>query len=185
MLNPVFRGERGVRTMVPSFSSKSHRMREQMKRMVSGDMNRQSAIIDVSPLMMNVTFDMIMKTTFGLENAKNPDKEHELLEAWKAALLHDDKQNYFEAFCEGILFLFVSPKYTDWLLRHTRRNQKSIRGRQAIRDFSREQVQYFKSAEKVVGDDKSKGEKSFSRRNECLLIDPRKPGADDARGRTL
>ena len=158
MLNPVFRGERGVRTMVPSFFSKALRLRGQMKQAILRESEKSSAIVDVSPFMMNVTFDMIMKTTFGLNNEENPGKEFELLEAWKAALLLDDKQTYFEAFCEGVLPVFVSPKYTDWLLKHTRRNKKSIQGRQNIRDFSRDQIRYFKSIENGSSTDQAKGE---------------------------
>ncbi|KPI36326.1 L-amino acid amidase [Cyphellophora attinorum] len=141
VLNPVFRGERGVRTMVPGFWTKAMRMQAEMDEVVpeSGD-----TVVDISKAMMRVAFGIIMQTVFGIDIEKDPHREERLLKAWEAALLHGEKQNLLEAFCEGVLPLFVSPKYTDWLLRHTKRNQRSIKGRQILRSSVLAQIRQSK-----------------------------------------
>jgi cytochrome P450 len=149
VLNPVFRGQRGVRTMVPAFWAKALRMRAELDDAI----REGEAIVDVSQTFMRVAFGIIMETVFGLDIEKEPAREQQLLSAWSRALLHGETQNIFEAFCEGVLPIFVSPRYTDWALRHTARNQRSIRGRQEIKDFVLEQVRYFKSV--GAGDTKS------------------------------
>jgi hypothetical protein len=127
--------------MVPAFCAKAMRMRAEMDEVVpeSGDV-----IVDISKAMMRVAFGIIMQTVFGIDIEKDPHREEELLKAWEAALLHGEKQNVLEAFCEGVLPLFVSPKYTDWLLRHTKRNQRSIQGRQILRNSVLEQIRQSK-----------------------------------------
>jgi hypothetical protein len=108
--------------------------------------NQNSAVFDISQLMQKVTFGMIMNTTFALNIEEHPQKESDLLKAWKAATLHGESQNLLEAILEGVLPLFVPPQYTSWLLDHTSRNQRSIRGRKVISDFSKDQIKAIKSA---------------------------------------
>jgi len=93
-----------------------------------------------------------MSTTFGLDIEEEPEKEIQLLKAWKAATLHGETQNLLETFLEGVLPFFIPPKYTSWALDHTSRNQRSIRGRKAIENFSRDQIQVFKSDTKTFED---------------------------------
>jgi hypothetical protein len=142
LLNPVFRN---VRVMVPNFWSKAMRITGEIRQTIMMT-NQNSAVFDVSQLTQKVTFGMIMSTTFALNIEEHPQKESDLLNAWKAATLHGESQNLLETILEGVLPFFVPPQYTSWLLDHTPRNQRSIRGRKAISDFSKDQIKAVKSA---------------------------------------
>lgn len=149
LLNPIFRN---VRTMVPNFWSKALRIRNEIREDLAKTGPGSSDVFDVSSLTQKVTFSMIMSTTFGFNIEEEPQKETDLLMAWKAATLHGQKQNLLETFLEGVLPYFIPPQYTSWALDHTPRNRRSIRGRKEIERFSRDQIRAFKAASKTPDD---------------------------------
>jgi len=146
MLNPIFRE---VRLMVPRFWTKSMRLRDAMRGIVSAPDHRRSEIIDVMPILVRGTFDMILSTTFQLNIENDPVKEDLLHHAWHDVTNFDKTQNIVTSVLEGVLPVFVQPKYTDWLLRWIPKNQRSIRGRKIMHDYILDQIRGAKEAQKL------------------------------------